>query len=227
MKKEKKSALIVDTCPLICEKYKELLKSVEKKSNNLSFNLDITHSNESAFEVIKKIIETESFLDFIILELKLPPTKDKKILSGLDFGVLVRKLLPSTKIIVSTNCNDNYLIHGVFKSLNPEGLLIKSDLTSKDFKNAINSVLENKPYYSQTILKLLRKEIANNFHLDSMDRKILYELSIGSRMKDLPNYIPLSVASIEKRKRQLRKIFGVKDKGDRELILKAREKGFI
>ena len=60
-----------------------------------------------------------------------------------------------------------------------------------------------------------------------MDRKILYELSIGSRMKDLPNYIPLSVASIEKRKRQLRKVFGVKNKGDRELILKAREIGVI
>ncbi len=64
--------------------------------------------------------------------------------------------------------------------------------------------------------------------IDSIDRKILYELSIGARMKDMPNYVPLSAASIEKRKRHLKKIFNVKDKGgDRELILVAKEKGLI
>ncbi|CAL2104063.1 Response regulator transcription factor [Tenacibaculum sp. 190130A14a] len=227
MKKEKNSALIVDSCPFICEKYKELLTLSRKESKNEIYNIDVAYNNEGAFDVIKKIIETERYLEFILLELKLPPTKDKKILSGLDFGILVRKLLPTTKIIVITSCNDNYLVHGVFKNLNPEGFLIKSDLTSETLKNAVKSVSNDTPYYSQTVLKLLRKEISNNFQLDSMDRKILYELSIGSRMKDLPNYIPLSVASIEKRKRQLRKVFGVKEKGDRELILKAREKGFI
>ena len=47
-------------------------------------------------------------------------------------------------------------------------------------------------------------------------------------MKDMPNYVPLSAASIEKRKRHLKKIFNVKDKGgDRELILVAKEKGLI
>lgn len=227
MEKEKRSALIVDSCPLICEKYKEVLDSSNKTYNHTFLNIDIAYNNEGAFDVVKRVIETEGFLDFILLELKLPPTQDKKILSGLDFGVLVRKLLPTTKIIVATSCNDNYILHGVFKNLNPEGFLIKSDVTSEIVKEAILSVSKDVPYYSQTVLKLLRKEISNDFQLDSLDRKILYELSIGSRMKDLPNHIPLSVASIEKRKRQLRKVFGVKDKGDRELIIKAREKGYI
>ncbi|WP_299106571.1 DNA-binding response regulator [uncultured Tenacibaculum sp.] len=227
MKKEKNTALVVDSCPLICEKYKDILNLARRESKNEVYNIDIAYNNEGAFDIVKRVIETERYLEFILLELKLPPTKDKKILSGLDFGVLVRKLLPTTKIIVITSCNDNYLIHGVFKHLNPEGFLIKSDLTSETLISAVKSVNNETPYYSQTVLKLLRKEISNDFQLDSMDRKILYELSIGSRMKDLPNYIPLSVASIEKRKRQLRKVFGVKEKGDRELILKAREKGFI
>lgn len=227
MEKEKKSTLIVDSCPLICEKYKEILTPLDKETEIYLFNIDVAYNYEGAFEVVKRIIETESYLDFIILELKLPHTEDKRILSGLDFGILVRKLLPTTKIIVSTSCNDNYMVHSIFKNLNPEGFLIKKDLTSDNFQEAITSIVNETPYYSRTVLKLLRKKISNEYLLDSMDRKILYELSIGSRMKDLPNYIPLSVASIEKRKRQLRKVFGVKNKGDRELILKAREIGVI
>jgi hypothetical protein len=46
-------------------------------------------------------------------------------------------------------------------------------------------------------------------------------------MKDLPNVLPMSIAGIEKRKRQLKEMFNVQENEDRELILKAKEKGFI
>lgn len=224
MKKEKKSALLADNCPLICETYKDIISRID---SNHCFNVDITYNCDGAFDIIKRTIEKETSLNFVILDLKLLPSENRKILSGEDLGVFVRKLLPNTKIIISTECNDNYRIHNIFKSLNPEGFLIKRDLTAEELKNAINNVINNIPYYSKTVLKLLRKEISNDFSLDSIDRQILYEISIGSKMKDMPNYIPLSVASIEKRKRHLKKIFNVKDKGDRELILIAKEKGFI
>jgi hypothetical protein len=56
---------------------------------------------------------------------------------------------------------------------------------------------------------------------------MLYELSLGTRMKDLPNIVPLSIAGIEKRKRILKEVFDVEDQGDKALIMKARELGFI
>ena len=227
MKKEKQSALIADNCPLICETYRSIISKVAKLTCNLNFNTDITYNCNGAYDIIKRTIEKETTLNFVLLDLKLTPSTNRKILSGEDLALLIRKLLPSTKIIVSTDCNDNYRIHNIIKSLNPEGFLIKNDLTSEELKNAINNVVNNAPYYSKTVLKLIRKEIANNFSIDSIDRKILYELSIGSKMKDMPIYIPLSAASIEKRKRHLKKIFNVKDKGDRELILIAKEKGYI
>ena len=46
-------------------------------------------------------------------------------------------------------------------------------------------------------------------------------------MKDLPGIIPMSMPGLERRKKQLKKLFEVKDNDDRELILKAKEKGFI
>ena len=47
-------------------------------------------------------------------------------------------------------------------------------------------------------------------------------------MKDLPNILPLSLAGIEKRKRNLKRTFDVKSvNNDKELITKAKEMGFI
>ena len=63
--------------------------------------------------------------------------------------------------------------------------------------------------------------------MDKIDRQILYELSIGTKTKDLPNIVPLSIAGIEKRKRILKRVFDVEYQGDKALITKAREKGFI
>ncbi|MEX6626204.1 response regulator [Tenacibaculum salmonis] len=224
MKKEKKSVLIIDNCPLICEAYKSIINTINKKKP-YQLELNIAYCIENAYEIINQFIKNGIILDLIVLELK-SPQENKKIY-GEDLANTIKIKLPNTKIIISTTSGDNFRIHSIFKTINPDGFILKKDLTSTVFKRAINSVLNNIPFYSASILKLLRKEVSSNFLLDGMDRKILYELSIGSRMKDMPNYIPLSVASIEKRKYQLKKAFNVTEKGDRELILIAKEKGFI
>ena len=226
MKEEKKSILIIDSCPLICEAYKSIINSINK-NNNYSIDINLAYCAEGGYDVINKIVNSKITLDIVILELKFSQNNDKKKVSGEDLASTIRKTLPNTKVIISTTSDDNFRIHTLFKTINPEGFILKRDLTSSEFKRAIHLILNDELFYSKSILKLLRKEISSNLLIDSMDRKILYELSIGARMKDMPNYIPLSAASIEKRKRHLKKAFNVKDKGDRELILMAKEKGFI
>ena len=223
---KKKKILIIDGCPLICEAYKSIINSINKK-DDYNIEINLTNSPDEGYDIINEIVKKEITLDLIILELKFFLNNGKKNISGEDIANLVRKKLPNTKIILSIRSDDNFRIHTLFKTINPEGFILKRDLTSAEFKRAIFSIIDNDLYYSKSILKLLRKEISSNLLIDGIDRKILYELSIGARMKDMPNYIPLSAASIEKRKRHLKKIFNVKDKGDRELILTAKEKGFI
>ena len=63
--------------------------------------------------------------------------------------------------------------------------------------------------------------------LDKIDREIIYELSIGTKTKDLPTILPLTIAGIEKRKRNLKTIFNVSKLADKYLIIKARERGFL
>ncbi len=72
----------------------------------------------------------------------------------------------------------------------------------------------------------MRKQFSNDFVLDDVDRNILYHLSKGVMTKDLKQFISLSIAGIEKRKRHLKQIFEI-DGGDIMLVDKAKELGFI
>ncbi len=95
--------------------------------------------------------------------------------------------------------------------MNPEGFLIKNDLDTKELVNAIYTIMQGGVHYSNTVSNLLRKKMFTEISIDKIDRQILYELSLGTKMKDLPNIVPLSIAGIEKRKRILKEIFDVEE----------------
>lgn len=220
------TVLIIDDHPLISGAYKSALIHVALINKLLEFKIDMANNCELAFQKINEASKKNG-IDIIFLDIRLPPYNACKILSGEDLGIKIRELLPNSKIIISTSFNDNYRIHNLFKSVNPDGFLIKDDITPEELKTAIQNVIKGMPYYSTTVVKLLRKQVSSNFLLDKIDRQLLYELSIGTKMKELPNILPLSIAGIEKRKRQLKNIFEVTSIDDRDLLLKAREKGFI
>lgn len=219
--------LLVDDHPIIIAAYKSAFQWIsDERKGDLNFDIDTADNCDIAKEKIERASLDKS-IDIIFLDLRLPPSQDNKILSGEDLGILTKKVLPDTKIVVSTTFNDNYRIHSIIKSVDPEGFLVKNDITPEEIVIAIKSVLFDPPYYSKSVLRLLRKEVSNDFLLDNIDRRLLYELSLGTKMKDLPNILPLSIAGIEKRKRNLKEIFNVKSSDDKELIVNAKEQGFI
>jgi len=221
------SVLLIDDHPLILDAYKTAFEFYGKQNSSISFSIHTAEDCDAGLEMIESFASAKKRLDIVFLDIMLPPSKDGKILSGEDLGLTIRKLLTDTKIIVATTLNDNYRVHSIFKSLDPDGFLIKNDITAKELLETIDVLLHDPPYYSSTVLKLLRKHVANDFLLDNIDRRILHELSIGTKMKDLPDILPLSIAGIEKRKRQLKNIFNIDSLDDRELLAIARNKGFI
>ena len=227
MNDKKYSVLIIDDHPLISEAYKTAFNFYANQNEEITFSIKTAEDCDNGFRLINDYAKKNIDLHIVFLDIKLPPSADGKIVSGEDLGLKINKLLPNTKVIVSTTFNDNYRIHSIFKSLNPDGFLIKNDITPQELIDTIDTVINDPPYYSKTVVKLLRKQVANDFILDNIDRKILYELSLGTRMKDLPSVLPLSIAGIEKRKRHLQEIFNIKGGGDKELLLVAKEKGFI
>ena len=218
--------LIIDDHPLICDQYKIALQEVMTENEQLKMRIESAGDCDSAREKIKNTW-TESGWDLVLLDIRLPPSKDRRVLSGEDLGEMIRKNHPLAKIIIATTFNDNYRIQNIFRSINPEGFLIKNDLDTKELVNAILKIMQGGFHYSNTVSNLLRKQMSTNINIDKKDRQILYELSLGTKTKDLPKIVPLSIAGIEKRKRILKEIFDVEDQGDKALILKARELGFI
>lgn len=228
MSKVNYNVLIIEDHPLIAEGYVSAFDKVCHEVANLNFEINITRNCDQALEVLKDFKQSKKVLNIVFLDIRLPiATSNKNVLSGEDIGIRIRQSFPEAKILISTSLNDNYRFHSILKSINPDAFLVKTDINSTELVNAIKKIINTPPYYSNTVLQLLRKTVSNDFLLDDKDRRILYELSIGTKMKELPNLIPLSIASIEKRKRHLKQIFNIKSFDDRELILIAKEKGFI
>ncbi|MEM6686952.1 MAG: response regulator [Bacteroidota bacterium] len=216
--------LIVDDHPMIIEGYKNALLGVN--SDEMTLRIDTADSCDGAYTKIKNA-STGTPYDVVFLDIKLPPSSDGKIISGEDLGIKVKELLPDTKVVILTMFNNNFRIHNILKNINPDGFLVKSDVTSDELMRAFQVVLTDPPYYSHTVTKLLRTRIINEVVLDDIDRNILFHLSKGIKTKNLTEYIPLSLAAIEKRKRHLKEVFDVEKKGDESLLEQARNTGFL
>lgn len=222
--KKKIKVLMVDDHPIIVEGYKNILAS--GIDDQIDLFIDSANSCKDAYE---KVLDSKNVhpFDIIFLDISLPPAEDLKIYSGEDLGLKIKTISPNSKIVIMTMHNDNMRIHNLMKYLNPEGLLIKSDVTPREFIEAFEKVEAGKIYYSQTVNEMLRKHFTNDILLDEVDRKILFHISKGIKTKDLSEVVNLSLAAIEKRKRTIREGFDIEQGGDLVLIDRAKELGFL
>ncbi len=223
---ENVNVLIVEDEPMTIKNIKDAFEIFGNSNGNFDFKIkSAKNSDEALIEIDKAIKGTP--LDVVFLDINLPPSSDNKILSGEDLGLELRTMFPKIKIIVLTSHRENYLLNNILKSFNPDGFLIKNDIDFKELINSIEVVLLDPPYYSKSILKLLRHQATINFYLNKIDRKLLYLLSKGIMTKDLSDHIPLSKGGIDKRKRYLKDMFGIEGGNDRLLLKLAEEKGFL
>ena len=222
---KKLRVLIVDDHPIIVEGYKNAL--LELDSDMFSLDIDTAINCDSGRDKICASKENNTPYQVVFLDVKLPPSQDGKILSGEDLGKFTKETLPEAKIVILTMFNDNFRIHNILKNVNPDGFLIKSDITSGELVRAFNIIIKDPPYYSHTVTKLLRAHFTSDMTLDDIDRSILFHLSKGVKTKNLPEHIPLSLAAIEKRKRHLKEVFGVDKNNDEQLFEEASKKGYI
>ncbi|GGW90262.1 response regulator [Salegentibacter mishustinae] len=220
------SVLIIDDHPIIASAYESALESFVTQNATYNFKITSIYNLDEAQLLLNNPNFVEN-IDLVFLDMRLPASSDGSLVSGEDLGNQIKTKQPGARIIVSTTFNDNYRLHNILQSINPEGFLVKNDINHKELLSAVENVLAGSPYYSKTVLNLLRKQVGSDIYLDEVDRKMLYELSIGSKLKDLTDLLPLSVAGIEKRRRNLKKIFGISGAEDRELVKVAKEKGFL
>ena len=63
--------------------------------------------------------------------------------------------------------------------------------------------------------------------IDQFDKQILFHLSKGTKLNDIPQYIPISLGAIERRKLNLKELLKIEDGSDIDLIREAKNKGLL
>ncbi len=222
---EKIKILMIDDHPMIIEGYQNTLQFTKKDTQELS--IDIANDCEEAITYINASIDNKVPYNMLFIDISLPPSKDGRMNSGEDIAEYVRKELPLAKIVILTMFNESFRIHNIIKNIDPEGFLIKSDLTSSELASAFQAVINNPPFYSGTVNSFIRKSISSDIVIDDKNRKILHLLSQGIKTKSLASHLDISLSAVEKRKKHLKELFEIQDGQDETLLKEARNKGFI
>lgn len=211
--------LIVDDHPAMVEGYKSIFADYGK-----DVVIETAYNCESAFQ---KITNKSKQFDLALIDVILPPFPEGKIESGEDLVGLIKQKMPKCKTIVLTSHADGFTLYNLVKAAEPNGVLVKSDFTPDELLRSVDVVLENTSYYSTTVSHSLRTVQAKSLYLDTYNRRIITLLAQGVKTKNMPLHLNLSISAIDKRKAQIKDVFGVPKGSDEDIIDQAKRNGLI
>ncbi|GAA3760004.1 response regulator [Flavobacterium ginsengiterrae] len=219
----KPNILIVDDHPFIIEGYKNAITRYKPKE--YEFEIAQAHDCRSAYELLEDK-NTPQF-EIAFLDISMPAYEEKNLFSGEDIAKLIMKKMPHCKIILLTMYTELLKIKTIIRTINPNGLIIKNDLTFDELLLAFDKVMNNQKYYSQSVVKMLNQSPHNSIEIDEFDKQILFHLSKGTLVPDMPQYIPISLTEIEKRRVSLKELLKVRSGSDDDLVKEAKSKGLF
>lgn len=214
---------MVDDHPSMIEGYKIILSY-----NDIGYEIETTSAFncKDAYDIITSPSKKD-FFDIIFLDYSLPPYEEKNIVNGEDLALLVKKYSPSTKIVILTSHIETLILYNIIKKVDPNGLLVKSDFTADELLKAFEIIMNDEVYNSATVKSSLKELLSKDNYLDDFNRQMLTLLSQGIKTKNLPQYMNLSMSSIEKRKVQIKLYLGIEKGTDEDVIREAKKRGLI
>lgn len=213
---------MVDDHPAILSGYDAILKM---NTLNVKVHTTLCYSILEAFRHIGT--DNLAQFDYIFLDKSMPPCEAKEVYSGLDLAKRILGRKKSAKIAMLTSHAEPLILSQIKSEINPIAILNKSDIDYFELQKAFASILENKKYYSPTVIHALNTINLFVDDLDATDRLILLHLSQGVMTKNLPNYIDLSLDMINKRKARIKTVFKIENGKDEDLIKAARSFGLV
>lgn len=215
--------LMIDDHPLILEGYKTTLAQ-----NKLGITLTartIT-SLEEGYNLSQNEAELAEY-SICFIDRNMPPFLQKDVENGEDLAVLLKATNPDLKIVILTSHDEPILLYELKNRLQPEGILVKSDLDYRSMQDAFQKIVEGQNYYSQVANQGFEtiKKYLNDF--DQTDRRIILLLSQGLRTKTLPESLDLSLSTINTRKKIIKDKLRVPHGDDEAIVKAARRMGLL
>lgn len=216
------NVLMVDDHPAIIEGYKAILSF-----NKLGFDIKTTTAFdcETAYRIIVK--ENQPCFDVVFIDISLPGYPEKKINSGEDLVFLVRKFMPSSKIVILTSHTEKFILHRLLEECEPDGLFLKNDMFAEEFLIAFTAITNGECYQSLTVRNHKFTFPVNEKLLDHYNQQIILFLSKGMQNKTIQEELHLSKSAIDKRKVVIKRYLGIDKGNDEDILREARRLGLI
>ncbi len=214
---------IVDDHPMTVDGYVSLLSSTSADPKEFF----LSYSCKEAYDQISVFQNLGIKPDIAFIDLNLPPYEEQNIFSGTDIAVLVREIFPDCKMVIISMHKEPVWVNRIMKSISPEGFISKNDINYETFPEVYTTILADENFVSPSIVESQKLFIRKNIQWDEYDSKILQLLSEGIKTRNLPNYIALSLSTIEKRKANIKRQIMYDNGSDKELIEAARDLGLI
>ncbi|MDI1307718.1 MAG: response regulator [bacterium] len=217
--------LIVDDHPMTVDSYTNLLSNNAFQKNTPNFIK--SYNCQDAYNQIFFHLKQNTTIDLALLDISLPPYKEFNIENGIDLALLIRKKFTNCKIVLLTMHSEPLTVDTIIKEINPEGFVSKSDINFELFPVICKKIIDGDIFRSTTILESQRELFQKNINWDKYDIQILILISQGVKTVNLPNYIPLSISAIEKRKVNIKDQLLMGKSNDVDLIHKAKKLGLL
>jgi two-component system response regulator NreC len=215
--------LMIDDHPGMIEGYKAMLTL--KKAQH-SIETTVAYNCEEAYNLIINPANSLTF-DLVFLDYSIPEFAEQKIQNGEDLGVLIRKYMPNTKIIMLTAHFDAIRLYTVVKKIQPNGLLVKSDYKPPHLLEAFEKVLNGEIYYTPLVLEKVKEPLFTKGSLDSIDREIIVLLAEGLQISSIAKRLNASEDKIKKRKSKIKDLLGIEKGSDEDILRECRALGLI
>ncbi|WP_136667243.1 response regulator [Flavobacterium sp. H122] len=212
--------LIIDDHPSMIEGYKVILSF-----NDFGYEIEVIPAYNC--EMALNQIEPNCSFNIAFVDYNLPAFEQRNLNTGIDLAKIIRKVNPETKIVFLTSHSESIVLYDIITSVNPEGLLVKSDFTADELLIAFDKIVKGDIYRSATVKNNMKELLSNKVYLDDYNRQIISLLSKGIKTKSMPGYINLSMSSIEKRKANIRTFLGIEGGNDEDIINAAKKAGLV
>lgn len=211
--------LIVDDHPMTVSGYIESLSAAPLITRPLMFCK--AYNCKEAFQ---KSCEAIS-IGLAIIDYGLPAYETENLYSGSDVAMMVRQKHPDCKIVIITAHTEILLVYGILKSVQPDGLLIKNEITPENLPLIVHHILDGNSFQSSGVRNIVKEIWKKDLLVDDINRQILIYLSKGYKIKKIERVLSLSISAIQRRISMMKDAFDVKE--DSSLVEEAFLNGFL
>ncbi len=206
--------LIVDDHPFIIDLYMKIINI--NNGGTYQFNFITALTAEEAIRKINIQKAENKKINVAFLDISIPPFDGIK--SGVDLILFLKQHYPNCKVVIVTAFTEPIKVYNLIQKVNIEVVLCKSDVCFTTLSDLCGEVNYEEKYMSETVRKEISLLTKKKMNLDNIDLEIIEKMAQGIKTVDLPNFIPLSLSSIEKRKARL-KIEFIENRGSDKILL--------